>query len=247
MRALVAVGALLAASLAHAAEHARALSSLYADPHQPDISGVWLIKSAPEFTFAPDGSVPRLKGKFKALYEKRLQALKSGAPIDDTTANCGPAGLPHLEVVPYPFEIIQTPGRVTMLYEYDSVVRRIPLGGTAYPGDDMPLYYGTSAGHWDGATLVIETTNIRADTQVDDTGVPHSDALRITERVRRLNPTTLQNRITLTDPKAYAAPFTVTRIYTLHPTWHIEEYVCQENNRNRTDAEGRTGTGALEH
>jgi hypothetical protein len=247
LRAALVAGGLLATGGAHGAAEAPVLSSLYADPHQPDISGVWLIKSVPEFTFAPDGSVPSLRGKFRTLYERRLQALKAGAPIDDTTANCGPAGLPHLEVVPYPFEIMQTPGRVTMLYEYDSVVRRIPLGGAPYPGDDMPLYYGTSAGHWEGSTLVIETTSIRADTQVDDTGIPHSDSLRITERIRRINRTTLENRITLTDPKAYGAPFTVTRTYTLHPNWHIEEYVCQENNRNRTDAEGRTGTGAIEH
>ena len=74
-----------------------------------------------------------------------------------------------MDVVPYPFEIMQTPDRVTMLYEYASAVRRISLGGTPYPGDDMPLYNGLSAGHWDGATLVVETTDIRADTQLDDT------------------------------------------------------------------------------
>lgn len=246
LRSALLLATLFAAGSGHAADQ-NALTPLYADPQQPDISGLWLIKSVPEFTFAPDGSVPVLTGKYKALYGKRLQALKAGAPIDDVTANCRPSGLPHLEVVPYPFEIMQTPGRVTMLYEYDSVVRRVPLGGAPYPGDDMPLYYGTSAGHWDGSTLIVETTNIRADTQVDDTGIPHSDALRITERIRRLDHTTLENRITLTDPKAYAKPFTVTRTYKLQPKWHIEEYVCQENNRNQTDAEGHTGSGSLEH
>jgi hypothetical protein len=242
---LAAAIAAIAASAAQAADHSPPLNALYADPHQPDISGVWVIKSAPEFTFSPDGSVPRLIGKYKALYEKRMRAFKAGTPINDVTANCLPAGMPHMDVVPYPFEIMQTPGRVTLLYEYASAVRRIPLGSATYPGDDMPLYGGLSAGHWDGSTLVVETTDIRADTQVDDTGLPHSDALRITERFRRLNETTLENRITLTDPKAYAEPFTVTRLYELQPKWRIEEYVCQENNRNRTDAEGHTGTGAL--
>jgi hypothetical protein len=240
------VAAALAASAARASDRGSALTALYADPHQPDISGVWVIKSAPEFTFAPNGAVPELIGKYKALYDKRMRAFRAGTPINDVTANCLPAGMPHMDVVPYPFEIMQTPGRVTILYEYASAVRRIPLGGKAYPGDDMPLYNGLSAGRWDGSTLIVETTDIRADTQVDDTGLPHSDALRITERLRRLNETTLENRITLTDPKAYAKPFTVTRIYELQPKWHIQEYVCQENNRNRTDAEGHTGTGALE-
>lgn len=242
---MLALVATLAAGVAAGADQASALNSLYADSTQPDISGLWVVKSAPAFAFAPDGSVPQLIGKYKALYDKRLRAMKAGHPVDDPTANCEPAGMPHMDIVPYPFEIMQTPGRVTMLFEYDSVVRRIPLGGTPYPGDDMPLYYGSSAGHWVGTTLVIETTNIRADTQLDDTGIPHSDALRITERIHRIDHATLENQITLTDPKAYAAPFAVTRIYTLHPTWHVQEYVCQENNRNQTDAEGHTGSGTI--
>jgi hypothetical protein len=252
----VPLAAVLAASAAGAADAVGAapmaaagqphgLNSLYADPRQPDISGLWLITGA--FNFAPNGALPELLGKYKTLYDQRMRAFNAGTPIDDVTANCLPAGLPHLDVVPYPFEIMQTPGRVTMLYEYDSVVRRIPIGGgPGDPGDDTPAYYGTSVGHWDGTTLVIETSNIRADTQVDYTGLPHSDALRMTERLRRLDATTLQNEITLTDPKAYAKPFTVTRVYKLRPKWHIEEYVCRENNRNETDAEGHTGTGVIE-
>lgn len=245
LRALLVLVAILAAGAAAAADSAPALNSLYADPQQPDIAGLWVLTGA--FTISPDGSVPELMGKYKALYDKRLRAFKAGTPIDDATANCEPAGLPHLEVVPYPFEILQTPGRVTMLYEYDSVVRRIPIGGgTRDPGDDAPAYYGSSVGHWEGATLAIETTNIRADTQVDYTGLPHSDALRISERIRRRDETTLENQITLTDAKAYAKPFTVTRLYKLHPKWHIEEYECRQNNRNESDAQGHTGTGVKE-
>lgn len=245
-RVVLVLAAALVAGVAHAASHEPALNALYADSRQPDISGLWVIKSAPEFTFAADGSLPVLIGEYKALYAKRMRAFKAGMPVNDVTANCLPAGMPHMDVVPYPFEVMQTPGRVTILYEYASAVRRIPLGGARYPGDDMPLYDGLSAGRWEGSTLVVETTDIRADTQVDDTGLPHSDVLRITERFRRLSETSLRIRITLTDPKAYAKPFTVTRIYELQPKWHIEEYVCQENNRNQTDAEGHTGTGAAE-
>jgi hypothetical protein len=245
LRLVLVLVATLAAGVATGVDSAAAPSSLYADSTQPDISGLWVINSAPAFGFAPDGSVPTLIGQYKVLYDKRLRAMKAGHPVDDPTANCEPAGLPHIDIVPYPFEIMQTPGRVTMLFEYDSVVRRIPLDGAPYPGDDMPLYYGSSAGHWVGTTLVIETTNIREDTQLDDTGIPHSDALRITERIRRIDHATLESRITLTDPKAYADPFTVTRIYKLRPTWHVEEYVCRENNRNQTDAEGHTGPGTI--
>ncbi len=221
----------------------RSLSATYADGTQPDISGLWVVTGA--MYFAPDRTLPKLQGEYQALYDKRTQAFKAGIAIDDATANCLPAGLPHLLVVPYPFEILQTPGRVTILYEYDSVVRRVPLGVAvpAHPDADTVSYHGDSYGHWEGDTLVIETVNIRADTQLDFSGVPHSDALRVTERLHRKDATTLEDQITLTDPKAYAEPFTVTRSYRTRPKWKIAEYVCEENNRNQTDEQGHTGSG----
>jgi hypothetical protein len=217
------------------------LNALYADAKQPDLSGIWVVTG--QFYFAPDKSLPILQGIYKDLYAKRTEAFKAGIAIDDVTADCLPAGMPHLLVVPYPFEVLQTPGRVTFLYEYDSVVRRVPLDRKAAVDPDLVSYHGDSYGRWQGDTLVIETVNIREDTQLDFSGLPHSDELRITERLRRKDATTLENRITLTDPKAYAQPFTVTRNYRLQPKWKISEYVCEENNRNKRDAEGRTTSG----
>ncbi len=223
-----------------------ALSATYADRAQPDISGLWVVTGA--MYYAPDRSVPRLLGEYRALYDKRTQAFKEGIAVDDTTADCLPAGLPHLFIVPYPFEILQTPGRVTFLYEYDSAVRRVPLGGgpPAQSDPDTASYNGDSYGRWEGNTLVIETVNIRGDTQLDFTGVPHSDALRVTERLHRKDATTLEDQITLTDPKAYAEPFTTTRVYRTRPKWKMSEYVCEENNRNKPDEQGHTRTGVAE-
>lgn len=224
-----------------------ALSATYADPAQPDISGLWVVTGAMQYS--PDRSVPKLLGEYKELYDKRTQAFKAGIAVDDTTAECLPAGLPHLFIVPYPFEIMQTPGRVTFLYEYDSAVRRVPLGvgPPAETDPDSASYNGDSYGHWEGDTLVIETVNVRGDTQLDFTGVPHSDALHITERMHRKDATTLEDRITLTDAKAYAEPFTITRLYRTRPKWKISEYVCEENNRNKPDAQGHTRSGIAEH
>jgi hypothetical protein len=235
------IGALLTGGAAPTAT-APQRNLLYADPTQPDLSGLWVVTGG--FTFSPDESVPVLQGEYKALYERRKAAFDAGRPIDDVTADCLPSGLPHLLVVPYPFELMQTPGRVTLLYEYDSVVRRIPLDAQ-HPdlGKVAATFYGDSVGHWEKDTLVVDTMNIRPDTQVDYTGIPHSDALRVSERLRRKDAVTLENQITLTDAKAYAKPFTVTRLYRLRPKWKISEYACQENNRNATGAEGRTGTG----
>jgi len=243
----VASAAWLPAAVPASAETVKpALSATYADPSQPDISGLWVVTGAMQF--APDRSVPKLQGEYLALYEKRTQAFKAGIGVDDTTADCLPAGLPHLFIVPYPFEILQTPGRLTFLYEYDGAVRRVPLGVAppSHPDPDSASYNGDSYGHWEGDTLVIDTVNIRGDTQLDFTGVPHSDALQITERLHRKDATTLEDRITLTDPKAYAEPFTITRLYRTRPKWKISEYVCEENNRNKPDAQGHTRSGVLE-
>lgn len=217
-------------------------SATYADSAQPDISGLWVVTGA--MYYAADRSIPKLQGEYKALYDKRTEAFKAGIAVDDTTAECLPAGLPHLFIVPYPFEVLQTPGRVTFLYEYDSAVRRVPLGvKPPQPDPDSTSYNGDSYGHWEGDTLVIETINVRADTQLDFTGVPHSDALRITEHLHRKDATTLEDQITLNDSKAFTEPFTTTRIYKTKPKWKISEYVCEENNRNKPDAQGHTRSG----
>jgi hypothetical protein len=222
---------------------APALGPLYADPSHADLSGLWLVTGG--FYFAPDRSVPKLLGEYKTTYARRTEAFNKGVAIDDLTADCLPAGMPHLLTVPYPFELMQTPGRVTFLYEYDSVVRRVATDGSvAKPDPDKVSYHGDSWGHWEGDTLVVETLNVREDTQLDFTGIPHSDALRITERWRRKDAKTLENTITLSDAKAFAEPFTTTRTYQLKPKWKISEYVCEENNRNARDEQGRTSGGA---
>lgn len=216
------------------------LTALYADPKQPDLTGVWLVTGY--FTIDSNKALPAYKPPYDALLAKRTKAFNAGAPIDDVTADCLPPGMPHIQVVPYPFEIIQTPGRVTMIYEYAGQVRRIYMDG-GEPKDPDPTYYGTSIGRWEGDTLVVTTSNIREDTQLDFSGPPHSEALTITERIRRTGPDTLEDQITLTDPKAFDRPFITTRTYQRHPEWTIGEYVCEENNRNKIDAKGVTGFG----
>jgi hypothetical protein len=223
------------------ARSSHSTNALYADPHQPDISGLWLVTGF--FTLSPERALPALKPPYDALYARRMKAFNAGAPIDDVTANCLPPGMPHIMVVPYPFEIVQTPGRVLLLFEYAGQVRRVYLDGRRPSEDDDPTYYGFSTGHWEGSTLVVETSRIRGDTQDDFSGLPHSDALSITERLRRVDRDTLEDEMTLTDPKAYARPFTVVRHYRLHPTWTIGEYVCEENNRNASGPNGVTGFG----
>jgi len=227
--------------LAEAATKATPATALYADPSKPDLSGLWV--SVGSFNWSPDKKLPKFTPKYAAIYAKRAAALAAGDSIEDPTADCLPPGMPHMLIVPYPFELMQTPGRVTFLYEYQNPPRRVFTDGRGHPPDIDPTFNGHSIGHWEGDTLVIETVAMRPEPVVDQYGIPRSDKLKVTERIRRTDPETLESVITLVDPEAYTEPFTVTRSYKLKPTWTIGEYVCEENNRNKIDPKGVTGFG----
>lgn len=210
----------------------------------PDWSGVWVNRESISFDprFPPaTSSNPPYKPHYAAKYRERLEALERGEAWADPTANCVLPGMPRIMNMPYPFEILQTPGRVTILAESMHDVRRIFTDGRAHPEDLEPTYNGHSIGRWEGPTLVIETVGLRADTVFDQTGAFHGDRMRIVERFTEVSPGILQNEITVEDPEVFAHPWTVTKKYHRAPPGEeIMEYVCEENNRNPIDAEGKT-------
>jgi len=214
----------------------------------PDISGLWLLEDPNgypniQFTDARVGDLqkPPLTPKYAAIYKQRIDAQTKGTPIGDPTAACFPPGAPRVMFAPYPFEILQTPGRVTFIHEYPGHTRRIFTDGRGHPdpADLTPTYYGHSIGRWEGDTLVIDTVGLTDKSNLDISGVPHSEALHLVERVRRIGPKQIEVQITVDDPLALSAPWTTTKRYAA-ATGEIQEYVCQENNRNRPDQNGVT-------
>jgi hypothetical protein len=209
----------------------------------PDWSGVWVNRGSISF----DPSVPRAQpanppynAEYAAKYKERLAALARGEAIADPTADCVLPGTPRNMNMPYPFEILHTPGRVTLLMESMHDVRRIFTDGRKHPSDLEPTYNGHSIGHWEGDVLVVDTVGLRADTVFDQVGTFHSDQMRVIERFREISPGTLQVEITVEDPKAFVRPWKVVKTYTRDPNEEIMEYVCEENNRNPIDASGKT-------
>ena len=104
-------------------------------------------------------------------------------------------------------EIRQFPDMVLLLYDEDHAVRRIYLDGK-HPADLKPTWMGHSIGRYDGETLVIDTTGINDKVWVDVQGHPHTDALHVVERVRRVNVNTMEIEMTIDDPKTYKKPWT---------------------------------------
>jgi hypothetical protein len=150
---------------------------------------------------------------------------------DNPDALCLPLGLTQLHMHPQPRKVIQTPGEIVILYEANGNLRQIFTDGRSVPNNDPePWWYGYSVGHWEGDTLVVETTGFRDDVWLDVEGSPLTSSGKITERWRRPKFGLMQIDITIEDPKAYTKPFTVRVNHQLMPDSDIMEFVCQDRD-----------------
>jgi len=144
-----------------------------------------------------------------------------------------PAGFPRLVLYELrPFQMVQTPQSVLVLYMFEKRWRTIWTDGRALPKDPDPRWYGYSVGRWqDDATLVVDTIGMDERTWLDNAGNPHSDQLRVEERWHRISQKRLELTVTLDDPKAYTRPWTVRVNQRLLPDTDLIEFVCLENNQ----------------
>jgi hypothetical protein len=198
----------------------------------PDMTGVW--ERAEGIRFDPSGKPPPLSPAFAERFRLDSEARARGEVIADPTSRCLPQGMPRFMVASYPLEILQTGKQVTIIAEWSSQVRRIFTDGRKHPpADEVEITFnGHSIGHWEGQTLVVDTTGIRGDTSFDATPLRHSDKIHVSERLRLTDANTLQAVITVTDSGALTRPWVVTRHYKRGgPELQIMEYVCEENNR----------------
>jgi hypothetical protein len=124
---------------------------------------------------------------------------------------------------------VQTPGRVIMLFEFSHFIRQIFTDGRPHNTALGPTWMGDAIGHWDGDTLVVDTTGFNDKTWLDRAGHPHSTDLHLVERIRRVDQNTLQDDLTIEDPKAYTKPWGGQITFQLRPKWNIMEMVCEDN------------------
>ena len=134
----------------------------------------------------------------------------------------------------YPFEIIQSPKRVLIIFEANHEIRQIWTDGRQHPKDFGHNWMGHSIGHWEGDTLVVDTIGLNDLTWLDKAGHVHSDELHLIERLQRVGDKLLLN-ITFDDPKAFTMPFTARKTYQLKPNWELEEAItCEDKILGRT-------------
>ena len=187
---------------------------------QPDLSGVWVVSGSTGFP-----TEPSYQPEFQKLYQQRkAEGLK-----DDPAQYCLPNGVTRITDRPY--KIVQTPKLVVLLSEGNThSYRRFFLNGRAHPQDLDDSWTGDSIAHWEGDTLVVDTAGFNDRTWLDNTGKPHSDALHVVERYRRLDHNRLEVQYTVEDAKALTRPYSFTRVFALAPNREIQEYFCTEQN-----------------
>ncbi len=167
-------------------------------------------------------------------WAKELRAKRKGENNkDNPDAHCLPLGLMQLHLHPQPRKIIQLPKLIVILYEAQGGVRQIFMDGRPLPKDDpQPWWYGYSIGHWDGDTLVVETTGFRDDVWLDVEGSPLTNTGKMTERFRRVNYGNMEIEVTVEDPKAYTKPWTVMIKHRVMLDTDLIEFICNENEKS---------------
>jgi hypothetical protein len=178
---------------------------------------------------SPDA--PSLTPEYMAKWEMMRKSRMAGSYEFDNNAKCLPPGMPAMMSMAYGMEIMQTKDKITFFSELNDALRRVYLDGRkpAQKHLDDPTYAGYSTGHWEGDTLVVETVALHPDSFIEGF-TPHSDAMTVRERLRLIAPDLLEDRITVTDPKALTKPWEVVRTYRRAAKGNDElrEFACAE-------------------
>jgi hypothetical protein len=214
----------------------------------PDLTGVWGVYRPgrggggdPKLAPPPAGPL-LLKPEYKKPYDERraleAESTKRGEQLATAGSQCIPYGVPTMmSVAIYPVEFIQTPKQITIISEAFSEVRRVYMNvPQSKPEDVAPGYYGRSVGQWDGDTLVIDTIGLKPSI-AGYRGMPHSEKMHITERIRLVAPDYLHDQITIDDPVVLEKPVTYTLAYKRMMNYEMVEFVC-DNNREYVDEKG---------
>jgi hypothetical protein len=205
---------------------ALSLASLPACADPPDLSGVWFISAHVGAAKTVEGQAPPLTPAAKAVYDAHRAAAAKGDYSFDGVTHCLPPGLPRLMLMSEPFEILQKPKVIYFVHQLNRLPRRAYLD-EALPTDVDPHYLGYSVAKWDGSALVIDSNGFDDSTLLDNSGLPHSDALHLTERYElSADGKHLHLRYTIDDPKTFTQSWSGQADYVKRSGFELTEEVC---------------------
>jgi hypothetical protein len=201
----------------------------------PDLSGVW-IPDVKDQKRQETANMPPWKPEILAQVQHLVAEEKAGRPFL-VLSHCLPHGMPSWMLITHnAFELLTTPGRITMLGEVDgNRMRRIYMDGRPHPEDPDLTLHGHSIGHWDGETLVIDTVAIAPQAYIaisEAAGIPNNGDMHILERLYLAKPDVLYDDLEITAPKVLEATWKTTRIFRRYPDRHYEvtEGECAEED-----------------
>ena len=216
---------------------------------KPDFSGLWQPGGgggsapvaggpplSPEFGDIAAGRKEPLPYRPWALDLRKAREADNGKENPD--GKCLPLGMVRMHSHPFPRKMIQVPGLIAILYEKGVDFRQIFTDGRALPKDPNPSFNGYSSGKWEGDTLIVESVGFRDDIWLDGAGNPISESAKVTERFRRPNFGSLEIEVTVDDPKAYTAPWTVMLKQYIALNTDLLEYFC-ENEKDASHMVGK--------
>jgi hypothetical protein len=201
---------------------------------KPDLSGVWEHLNARTTAYY----LGKINFPWQPWAESLFKERIANNQKDNPESRCLPRGLPKAEAFDI-HKIIQTPGVIVVLYEYGTTFRQIFTDGRALPKDPNPTWMGYSVGHWEGDTLVVESNGFNGKAWLSFQGNPITDALHVTERIRRRDFGHMDIQITIDDPKAYTRPWTTELHPELIPDTELIEFVCNENEKDLSHLVGK--------
>jgi hypothetical protein len=182
-----------------------------------------------------DGKIP-----YKPEARAKQQDILNNHMADEPELHCYQSGVPHSESNQFGIQIIQTPGYFVQLSEFMHTVRIIPTDGRAHIDPKFKLFQGDPVGHWEGDTLVVDTTNQSSKTWMDTSGNFKTEAIHVTEKFIPQDANTIVYEATITDPSIYTQPWTVRwnlprnrqdKMSDGHP-YEQMEYGCIEGNED---------------
>jgi hypothetical protein len=204
---------------------------------RPDLSGIWQAMNTAAWDLEPHAARPGVPAGLGVVVGGRIPYVPTAlAKRDEHAANraaldpnakCYLPGVPRVMYMPFPFQIVQTPGLVVLLFEYVHAVRNVFMN-SPHPKGPIEWWMGDSRGRWEGDTLVVDVVHFGADTWLDAAGNFHSEQMHLVERFTPAGPDHLTYEVTVEDPKVFTEPWTMSMVLYRHKERDLRllEYEC---------------------
>jgi len=204
---------------------------------RPDLSGVWQAMTSAHHDIEPHAAARDVRAglgivdggelPYQPAALARREENRRARPTRDTEARCFLPGVPRIMYMPFPFQIVQTPKLVMMLFEYANATRNVFMD-TPHLKGPIEWWMGDSRGRWEGDTLVVSVMHFNDQTWFDRAGNFHSEALQVVERYTMMSPDHIRYTATITDPKVFTRPWTMSFVLyrNLEPNAQVLDYPC---------------------